>query len=542
MTEPSVPVVFHSTAKNIPDNPAIAVHAGQIILSTLNAKYIHASLGLRYLCANMGGLEKATAIREFTINQRPIDIAERLLADNPQIIGFGIYIWNVRQTTELIALLKTIAPSIVIVIGGPEVSYEYEDTEIFKRCDHLITGQADFAFRDLCLDYLTNDRPKYPLPKVINASQPPVSQLQSPYRLYSEDDLANRIMYVEASRGCPFKCEFCLSALDKTATPFMLDGFLQDMQSLYERGARQFKFVDRTFNLKVSNCIKILDFFLDRLSDDLFIHFEVIPDKLPAELKQALLRFPPATLQFEVGIQSFDSAVQETISRRQDDKKTIDNLTWLRQNTNAYLHADLIVGLPGETIDSFAAGFNKLVALNPHEIQVGLLKRLRGTTISRHTETYQMRYSPDAPYQLLCNRDIDFNTLQKLQRFARYWDLIANSSRFTTALPLLLGDDPFGRFWALASWIYRTSRQTHRISMLNLFRLVYDGSTELKLCSPEEIRVALHTDYLNCGEHKAPRWLSSLPSTAGNSERTKTRLNTRQSRHTTTAFNESGSP
>lgn len=531
MNNSSAPLVFKNISKVDTNHQPPELHPAKIILCTLNAKYIHASLGLRYLCANMGSLEKACTIREFTINQRPIDIAESLLADSPSIIGFGIYIWNVHQSTELITLIKTISPATTIVIGGPEVSFEYEDTDIFKACDYLITGQADFAFRELCVDLLGAADTANLIPKVINAAQPPVTQLESPYRLYTADDLANRIMYVEASRGCPFKCEFCLSALDKTAWPFVLSTFLKDMESLHERGARQFKFVDRTFNLKAKSCIEILNFFLHRLSDDLFLHFEVIPDKLPEELKEVLCRFPPATLQFEVGIQSFNPEVQETISRRQDDTKSKNNLTWLRQNTNAYIHADLIFGLPGETLASFAAGFNQLVALEPHEIQLGLLKRLRGTTLARHTVSYEMRYSPIAPYQLLSNRDIDFATLQQFQRFARYWDLIANSSRFTRTLPLLLANDAFDRFWKLSEWIYRDCGQTHRISLLNLFELVHDGSIALGFCSREEIQQSLQADYLGSGERRLPHWLSQTPALSKQGRQTRTVRNARQSRH-----------
>ena len=159
-------------------------------------------------------------------------------------------------------------------------------------------------------------------------------------------DSANRVIYVEASRGCPFKCEFCLSALDKTAYPFGLDEFLQALADLYERGARQFKFVDRTFNLKVASCLRILDFFLERLSDDLFLHFEVIPDKLPATLRTKLTRFPGLSLQFEIGVQSFNPEVQATINRKQDNQKTRENIAWLRNNTNAYIHACLLYTSP----------------------------------------------------------------------------------------------------------------------------------------------------------------------------------------------------
>lgn len=478
-----------------------------IVLCTLNAKYIHSSLGLRYLHANLGSLKSAATLQEFTIKQRPIDIVEILLDKSPRIIGLGVYIWNVTETTEVISLIKALAPDIKVVIGGPEVSYEYENTEIFAHCDYLITGQADVAFKELCT-HLLREKPitRYPPAKVINAAEPSPKSLQLPYRSYTEEDLANRIIYVEASRGCPFKCDFCLSALDRTATPFDLSDFLSEMETLYRRGARQFKFVDRTFNLKTANCIAILEFFLARLDNDLFIHFEVIPDRLPEALKSALHKFPEGTLQFEVGIQSLNGDVQAAINRKQNLGKTYNNLTWLRSHTGAYIHADLIVGLPGETLDSIASGFNELVNLKPHEIQVGILKRLRGTSIVRHSKTHQMCYATQAPYQLLCNRDIDFATMQKLQRFARYWDLIGNSSRFMHTLPVILGDTPFENFWDLSNWIFLQFRETHKISQKRLFTMIHQSATALKLCDETKLNETLTMDFELSGEKGRLPW------------------------------------
>ena len=498
----------------------LTLRDNQIVLCTLNAKYIHASLGLRYLYANLGALVPAACIHEYTINQRPIDIAEKLLAADPQIIGFGIYIWNVQQTEAVISLIKKIKPDTTIIIGGPEVSYEYNNTRAFELCDYLITGQADFALRELCNELLTG---KIPAGKVIDAAPPPINELVLPYAHYNAKDLANRVIYVEASRGCPFNCEFCLSALDKTAYPFDLDEFLQALADLYQRGARQFKFVDRTFNLKAASCIRILDFFLERLSDDLFLHFEVIPDKLPATLRSKLTSFPDLSLQFEIGVQSFNPQVQATINRKQDNQKTRENIAWLRNNTNAYIHADLIFGLPGETLESFAEGFNDLIALNPQEIQVGILKRLRGTSIDRHSTEYAMCYEADPPYALLKSRDIDFPTMQRMQRFARYWDMIGNSGRFTTTRPLVLGSDPFEHFLQLSDWLYRTTDQTSRISLARLFQLIFLGATELKLCTEEALVGALEKDFARCGEKGRQPWEKHTKARAATADTHKTK-------------------
>ena len=209
--------------------------------------------------------------------------------------------------------------------------------------------------------------------------------LALPYDEYTEEDLAHRVVYVEASRGCPFRCAFCLSALDRTAWAFDLPRFLAALERLYRRGARRFKFVDRTFNLKVDAAAQILQFFLDRLAADgagLFVHFELIPDHLPARLRELVARFPAGVLQFEVGVQTFDPQVQARIQRTQDDARTEANLRWLVQHSRAHVHADLIFGLPGETLAGFARGFDRLLALGPQEIQLGVLKRLRGTPLA----------------------------------------------------------------------------------------------------------------------------------------------------------------
>ena len=239
--------------------------------------------------------------------------------------------------------------------------------------------------------------------------------------------------------------------------------------ALHARGARHFKFVDRTFNLNVNSSRRILQFFLERLSDDLFLHFELIPDRLPDGLKELLARFPPGTLQLEVGVQSFNADVQALISRTQDNTRTAANLRWLRQHSHAHIHVDLIGGLPGEDLASFGAGFDRLHALGPHEIQVGILKRLRGAPISRHSDSYGLRFAPQPPYSVLATAHMDFPTLQRLTRFARYWDLIANSGRFAHTLPLLLGDAPFARFLQLSDWLYARTQQTHRIALPRLF-------------------------------------------------------------------------
>ncbi len=495
--------------------PLPASGAPPIVLCTLNAKYIHASLGLRYLLANMGDLRAQTALREFTIARKPQELVDELLGSFGQhapgsvpIIGFGVYIWNVTQTCEVARLLKQQRPDIKIVLGGPEVSHEVNDQEIVRLADHVITGWGDVSFPKLCRALLYGPQP---LMKVIAGEQPPLDQITLPYAEYTDADLAHRLLYVEASRGCPFKCEFCLSSLDKTAWAFDLDAFLAELNTLYQRGARNFKFVDRTFNLKIDASVRILQFFLDRMADDLFVHFEVIPDHLPDRLKDMIARFPPGVLQFEVGIQSFNIEVQQRISRRQDNDKTEANLRWLVDESNAHLHTDLIFGLPGETLDSFATGFDRLYGLKPHEIQLGILKRLRGTPIARHTVEYAMVYEATPPYTVQETGAVTRDDMQRFTRLARYWDLVANSGRFGQTLDLLMRSaSPFAAFMAFSEWLWQTTGKTSGLTPENLVDTLFEYLTVVRGADPQATRELLLADYVQSGARASPRTLQGL--------------------------------
>ena len=473
----------------------------RIVLATLNARYTHASLGLRYLLANMGALKDDTHLAEFTIRRPPQEIADELLALNPRIIGFGVYIWNVRQTEAVISIIKTAQPSIRVVLGGPEVSFETSQQSICQGADHVITGWGDVTFPRLCGQLL--DGPQ-PLMKIHAGEQPALDIITLPYSEFTAEDIRQRTLYVEASRGCPFKCEFCLSALDKTAWPFNTQTFLAALDTLYARGARRFKFVDRTFNLHVKTSLAILDFFIQKIeaapNDPCFLHFELVPDHLPETLKAGIARFPAGNLQFEIGIQTFNPEVQQRISRKQDNRKAADNLTWLRTHSQAHLHVDLIAGLPGEDLASFSRGFDQLCALRPHEIQLGILKRLRGTPIIRHTEACGMRYNPEPPYNVLATSVISASDMQRVERFARYWDLVANSGRFGRTLPLLIGEgSAFAGFMAFADWLYAQIGQTHNIALERLFDLAHRYLVESRALAASAIEPALHDDYTQSG-------------------------------------------
>lgn len=485
-----------------------------IVLATLNARYHHAAFGLRYLHANLRDLQSRAMLLEFTIQQSPLEIVEQILATNPRIVGLGVYIWNVTETERVVAALKRLRPEIIVILGGPEVSYETGEQSICGLADYVLAGEADVAFRELCAELLTESTDSK-RPQVIAAPLPNLAELLLPYDLYTDEDLAHRVVYVEASRGCPFECEFCLSALDIPVRQFPLEAFLAAMQRLLDRGCRTFKFVDRTFNLNIRVGRAILEYFLTRYSPGLFLHFELIPDRLPDALKELIVQFPAGALQFEVGIQTFNDEVGKLISRRQDNILVEQNLRWLREETGVHVHADLIVGLPGESVESFALGFDRLVALGPQEIQVGILKRLRGTPIIRHDAEWQMVYSPQPPYEILQNRLVDFATMQELRRFAKTWDVVANSGNFVETLPWVWREatSPFAELRRFAAWLFAQTGQTHGVALPRLVEFVFRYLTELVGHSPEDVAPVIYRDYLRGGRSDVPRCLQGyLPS------------------------------
>lgn len=480
----------------------------KILLCTLNSSFTHAAFGLRYLFANLGALQDHAQIQEFTVNQDLQRIAEIILAKEPTIVGFGVYIWNTDETKKVVSFLRKLDPNLVIVLGGPEISYETESQELYRLANFVIPGEADFSFRSLCEKIIAGESAT--LPKIYREALPKIDEILYPYNLYTEEDIQNRVLYVEASRGCPYKCEYCLSSLDLSVRNFPIDQFLAQMQSLLDRGARTFKFVDRTFNLSPQISKSILKFFLDQVHLGLFLHFEMVPDRLPDELKELIEKFPAGSLQFEVGIQTWNPEVAALVSRRQNYQKIVENLTYLRTHTKVHTHADLIVGLPGESIESFGRGLDALAALAPDEVQVGILKRLKGTPIQRHDQEWEMVYADSTPFQILKTKLISFGEMQKMQRFARFWGMVANSGNFPGFMKMLQEKSQgkiFHTFARLAQFLEHRHPDAFGISLANLTESVYRfGIEELRL-PQESFAATMIGDYCDGGKRKIPEFL-----------------------------------
>jgi len=454
-----------------------------IILTTINAKWIHPSLALRLLKANLassrclGSLEEKCEIIELNLRQPLSEKVELLLRANPRILGISVSIWNHLATIELLAELeKSWAANGTrpfVVLGGPEAAHLPEDADIFKFADYVIRGEGEEAFRLLCEDILLNEHNKEKQTQFINGANVNLEKTKSAYHLYTNKDIGKKLIYVEASRGCPFNCEFCLSAADSTVREFPIEQFLTQMDELVNKGVRTFKFLDRSFNISINRALKIIEFFLKKIEErkaesrqNLTIHFEMVPSLFPDELRTALTRFPPDSLRLEIGIQSLNREVCARIGRPSDHGKELEALRFLREKTNAIIHADLIAGLPGEDLASFGRGFDSLwLALSPKassipaEIQLGILKLLPGAPISRHNEAFGMRYSPLPPYEIEESAAMSADDLRRVKNFARFWELIVNRGHviFAPQEPvfdrfMVLSDalfSHFGRNWGI---------------------------------------------------------------------------------------------
>lgn len=468
-----------------------------IVLAAMNARYSHASLGARFLLANMGEpLRAQTTFVECNINDSPAEAAARILDCQPAVAGIGVYIWNRRPVEALLRILRQNRPDLQIVLGGPEISHD-PDSGAGRAANCVIRGEGEVLWPAVCRDLLEGRSVPW-LPAPVS---PDLATLAMPDAEYSEDDLRHRNVYAECSRGCPLTCDFCLSSATSGVRHVPGERALQSLQRLLDRGCLQFRFVDRSFNLGGPHAERLLAFFLERLRPGLRLHFELTPDGLQAPaLRRLLPSFPPGTLHLETGIQSFDPGVLERVHRRCDIEKAAEGIAWLVRDVRATVHADLIAGLPGETPEGFAAGFDRLYRLGPSEIQVGILKKLHGTALGRHADRFAMRFRTDPPYDVEETSTMTAADLAAIRRFSAHWDRMVNRGHFPASVARMLGDAPspwrrfdsFSRRLAERSGLYGTGLE-------DLARVMLDALAGIGNLPPAEARALLRADYLAGG-------------------------------------------
>lgn len=483
-----------------------------IILTTLNAKFIHTNLALRCLKA-YAEPEYSPLIVEYTIKDPTFNIVADLYQKKPSIVGFSCYIWNIEETIKVIKMLKTVDPSITIILGGPEVSY---DTNVWlrqvKEIDYIVVGEGEQAFKET-LDFLSDKKDVKDVPglayvqndKFILNPLPPKLDLRespSPYRF--EEDLAylsKRIVYIETSRGCPFSCQFCLSSIEVGVRYFNREKVKEDIRYLMQNGAKTIKFVDRTFNISRSYAMEMFQFLIDEHLPGVVFQFEITADIMRPEVIQFLNDNAPAGLfRFEIGVQSTNDLTNELVKRRQNFEKLKRTVTMVKSGGKIDQHLDLIAGLPEEDYTSFRRTFNEVFEMRPEELQLGFLKLLRGTGLRVEAEKYGYVYVDQAPYEIFSNNVLSFNDILRIKQvedvLEKYW----NAHRMDQTLEFLFNHifetpfdffQQFGTFWEDRNW----SRIGHQLE--DLYTRLFDFLGNLEGIPLNTVKSVMKLDYLS---------------------------------------------
>ena len=415
-----------------------------VVLSTLNSKFIHSSLALRYLKAYGEAHGQAYDIVEYTINMPVLHILSDITEHDIDILGFACYIWNIEMTLHVVDMVKAVRPDIKIVLGGPEVSFTAD--ELLERCpniDYIVQGEGEEAFHALVTALqLGNDGLDPVIPGVrgrrdgsilgsLEAVE--VSDLSSIPFPYTEEDMADlehKIIYYESSRGCPFSCQYCLSGNKNTVRFFPQERTLEELQWFIDHGVKQVKFVDRTFNCAPHHHRPLMEFM--RNSDtDMNFHLEMEPELMTEWETNILCETPPGRIQIEVGVQSTHKKTLDAINRYNDWPYIQKSIRPIIQAGRTHVHMDLIVGLPHEDFKRFGQSFNDLFSLQPHALQIGFLKLLKGSGVRRMHE-YKYVADPLAPYEVLSTHVLPYEDVRFLKYFEDVFERFYNSERFRT--------------------------------------------------------------------------------------------------------------
>ena len=415
-----------------------------VVLSTLNSKFIHSSLALRYLKAYGEAHGQAYDIVEYTINMPVLHILSDITEHDIDILGFACYIWNIEMTLHVVDMVKAVRPDIKIVLGGPEVSFTAD--ELLERCpniDYIVQGEGEEAFHALVTALqLGNDGLNPVIPGVRGRRDGSIlgsieavevrdlSTIPFPYTEADMDDLEHKIIYYESSRGCPFSCQYCLSGNKNTVRFFPQERTLEELQWFIDHGVKQVKFVDRTFNCAPHHHRPLMEFMRDS-DTDMNFHLEMEPELMTEWETNILCETPPGRIQIEVGVQSTHKKTLDAINRYNDWPYIQKSIRPIIQAGRTHVHMDLIVGLPHEDFNRFGQSFNDLFSLQPHALQIGFLKLLKGSGVRRMRE-YKYVADPLAPYEVLSTHVLPYDDVRFLKYFEDVFERFYNSERFRT--------------------------------------------------------------------------------------------------------------
>ncbi|WML49460.1 B12-binding domain-containing radical SAM protein [Neobacillus sp. PS3-34] len=497
-----------------------------IICSTLNAKYIHTNLAIRYLKA-YAAPEFNIKIKEYTIKDPVMNIVSDLIQQKPDVIGFSCYIWNIEETIKVINIIKKIDSSIQIVLGGPEVTYDTAEwMEKIPEVDFIVVGEGEATFKQL-LNELDGEKQFKRVPGISFRQEdqivitPQMNKLDlkdipSPYR-FEEDipHLNKRVTYIETSRGCPFSCQFCLSSIEVGVRYFDREKIKNDIRYLMANGAKTIKFVDRTFNISRSYAMEMFQFLIDEHLPGTIFQFEITADIMSAEVIEFLNKQAPYGLfRFEIGVQSTNDYTNELVMRKQNFSKLTRTVTMVKEGGKIDQHLDLIAGLPEEDYQSFRKTFNDVFVMRQEELQLGFLKMLRGTGLRLRASDHQYTYMDHSPYEILGNNVLSFADIIKIKQvedvLEKYW----NDHRMDHTVEYLVTNvfsspfdffQEFGTYWDSQGW----SRIGHQLE--DLFRRLSSFLKAKGILDYDIVESLMKYDYLANQKYKPrkPWWEQS---------------------------------
>lgn len=486
-----------------------------LLLSTLNSKYIHSSLGIYSLAAYLNSCKLPNVnskLREYTTQTPLLNILADIQPLQPDVIALAVYIWNKEETLRLTKVLKTALPDCIIVLGGPEVSFNAAQVLADNQeVDYIVQGEGEFVLDEL-LQFL-NGAATLPdcvssrsqLHDSIHAVQD-LNTLPFAYTDFSAQELANKIVYYESSRGCPYACSYCLSGISRHVRYKDYALVIQDLSYLLQQEVKQVKFVDRTYNLDTKHYLPIMQFLAAQDTNTNF-HFEIKADLLTPQVLEFLRTVPKGRFQFEIGIQTTNPATLAAINRTDNWAKLAENIRTLLSFGNIHLHVDLIAGLPYEDLNTFRQSFNNVHNLGAQILQLGFLKLLHGSTIAEETATHGYKYMPCTPYEVLSNNYLSYAQLRQLKLIEDVVEKYYNSGRYQYTLRYLTQicykQDAFAFYEQFAAYLKLHNWHLQSLSSKTNLELLLSFITqeELLLAHRVVLNELLHLDSFIAGEN-----------------------------------------
>lgn len=478
----------------------------KILLTALNSKFVHSNLAVRYLKAFTKDMNYECVIREFSINDREEKILEEIIKERPNVVAFSTYIWNIEMIKRLSNLIKLVDESIEIIYGGPEVSYDSQNILKELNGEYIIEGEGEKTYREF-VEFKLGERDVQSIRGLYykvngevysNGKRPLMNMNEIIFPYEENENLDNKIVYYEASRGCPFNCKYCLSSTVHGVRFLDVDRVKEELQYFIDKEVRLVKFVDRTFNCNHKFTMAIWEFLINQETNTQF-HFEISADILKEDELELLRKAPKDKFQFEVGVQTTNDEVLNKINRFvnfSDIKEKVDELLKIR---NIKQHLDLIAGLPGEDYNSFKKSFNDVYSIAPEEIQLGFLKLLRGSSMREEAEEYGMKYSPYPPYEILKTNDISYEELIKLKKVEEMVDKYYNSQKFNNIIKYFVNkfDTPFDFYYELGNYFDKKGYFNRNIGNSEYYRVFLDFNMEILKEDNFILKEILRYDYLS---------------------------------------------